>query len=141
MRRTLGVNLAIKIRVMPNLHGYLVLREAPLVFQIWVFDLVVVACWLAGQNNFLVLPRAVVAHEGPIAHGDRDAEYHDEEPIGVKSTPVDNWNNSLDEPWNAENESCKDGIGERTVTLGRQGRIFYGGDACQPHHYFKLLNF
>lgn len=101
---------------MPRLHGNLGLDVAVLCLQLGVFDDKVVGLRSAGKPALFVLARPVHAIEGPVGHGDGEAEEDDEEDVEPGEQPdMDERDDFADKAWSQDDGGDELDIGEATV--------------------------
>ena len=131
MRRTVELNLVVEKRVMEHLHGDLLLAKV-LCLEFGVLDGDVFLDVTARKLDLLVLAGAVHAHRSPVRDGDGDTEKDNEEDVCLEAAMAEDRQSALDEPWDAEDEASKLGVGEVAVALGEadEGGIFDGGGGC-----------
>ena len=127
-RLTVDLDLVVKVGVVEDLHGDLLLAKV-LCLELGVLDSDVFLDVAAGKLDLLVLAGAVHTHDGPVADGDGEAEEEDKEDISLEAAIAYDGDGPLDEPGHAENEGGELVVGEVAVALreANEGRIFNGG--------------
>ena len=100
---TVEVDLAVKVRIMEDLHGnfFLSVIEG---LEFIILDGDVLLDILARQNDLLVLAFPVHGCHRPVGNYDRDTKNDDEEDIGLESATVDDGENVLDDKGHTEDE-------------------------------------
>ena len=128
---TVEIDLALKVRVVEDLHGDLLLAKV-LCLEFGVLDGDVFLDVTARKLDLLVLAGAVHAHRGPVRDGDGDTEKNDKEDVCLEAAMAEDRQSALDEPWDAEDEGGEVEVVEGAVALceADEGRVLDGGCVC-----------
>lgn len=125
---TLDVNLALKVRVVEDLHGNLLL-PFELLPKLGVMNSHVFLQVPARELDLLVLAFTKVTHDCPVANGNRDTRKQEDEEIRFRATEVNKGQDTLDEPWYNHNKDGEVDVVERAIALSNtlDGCVFDSG--------------
>ena len=127
---TVEVDLALKVRVVEDLHGnfFLSVIEG---LEFIVLDGDVPLDILARQNELLVLAFPVHGCHRPVGDYDRDTKHNDEEDIGLETAAVDDGENALDDKGHAEDEDGEGCVEFPSARLTRGAFLMAGVSRCR----------
>ena len=127
-RLTVDLDLVVKVGVVEDLHGDLLLAKV-LCLELGVLDGDVLLDVTAGELDLLVLAGAVHAHDCPVGNGDGDAHDEDKEEVSLEAATTEDGEGPLDDPGDAEDEGGEVEVGEVAIALSEadERRVFDGG--------------
>ena len=132
--RTIKIDLAIKVGVVEELHGHLLLAFVHLL-ELGIVNGDILLDVLARQRDLLVSPRTINAVESPIPHCSRGSSQQEHEQISLEAAIFNDGKERLEDVRNDHKEGGEMIIVEGAVPLGKtdKGSVFDSGIVRHPH--------